>query len=253
MKSILDEAQREVLERLCRSSVLLGFDFDGTLAPIVADPDAACVRASTRRLLVELAGLYPCVVISGRAVRDVEQRLRGVALRAVIGNHGLESATSGNGTPGNGTLGVVQLVKGWRKNLEPVVAGLEGVELEDKGHSLAIHYRRSRHKEKALAELERALATLGDMRLIGGKQVLNVLPLGAPHKGTALESERRRLGCDTAFFIGDDETDEDVFGEERPGLLTVRVGASTTSRAHYCLEDQAEIDALLERLAAFRR
>jgi trehalose 6-phosphate phosphatase len=134
------------------------------------------------------------------------------------------------------------------------LAGLAGVELEDKTYSLALHYRRSRRKKEAVARIAQALATLGEVRVIGGKQVVNVLPLGAPHKGVALERERDRLGCDTAFFIGDDETDEDVFALDRPGrLLTVRVGSARLSLASYCLERQAEIDALLARLIELRR
>jgi trehalose 6-phosphate phosphatase len=92
------------------------------------------------------------------------------------------------------------------------------------------------------------------VRVIGGKQVVNVLPLGAPHKGVALERERDRLGCDTAFFLGDDETDEDVFALDHPGrLLGVRVGAARRSHAAYYLKSQREVDALLARLIALRR
>jgi trehalose 6-phosphate phosphatase len=89
--------------------------------------------------------------------------------------------------------------------------------------------------------------------VIGGKLVVNVLPPGAPHKGVALERERHRLGCDTALFVGDDETDEDVFALDRPGrLVTVRVGRARATQASYCLRGQAEIDRLLGRLIALR-
>jgi len=246
MKHILDGAQREVLDQLSWSNVLLGFDFDGTLAPIVDDPARAQMKLSTRRLLGQLAQLYPCVVISGRSVRDVESRLEGIALRSVIGNHGLE--------PWRSSVSLRRQVALWRRRLAPLLAELAGVELEDKTYSLAIHYRRSRAKKAALASISAALAGIGDVRRIAGKQVVNVLPLGAPHKGMALERERDRLRCDTAFFIGDDETDEDVFGLGRPGrLLTVRVGRSRATQASYCLGKQSEIDALLQRLIELRR
>lgn len=246
MKNILAAAQRDVLAQLAWANVLLGFDFDGTLVPIVARPDDAALRASTRRLLVELAGLYPCVVISGRAMRDVERRLAGVPLRAIVGNHGLE--------PWRATDTMRRQVELWKAELAPALAGLPGVELEDKAYSLAVHYRRSRRKKLALRAISQALARLGEVRVIGGKQVVNVLPPGAPHKGVALERERDRLGCDTAFFIGDDETDEDVFALDRPGrLLTVRVGPTRASQASYCLARQAEMDALLARLIELRR
>jgi trehalose 6-phosphate phosphatase len=246
VKNLLAPPQREVLEQLAWSNVLLGFDYDGTLAPIVADPERAVLRESTRRRLHEVAELYPCVVISGRAVRDVERRLTGIPLRSVVGNHGLE--------PWRATEEVRRQVARWRETLAPRVAELAGVVIEDKTYSLALHYRRSRRKKEALAGIVRAVAQLGELRVIGGKQVVNVLPLGAPHKGVALERERDRLGCDTALFVGDDETDEDVFALDRPGrLVTVRVGSARASQASYCLRSQAEMDLLLGRLIELRR
>ena len=246
MKNILAEPQREVLAQLAWSNVLLGFDFDGTLAPIVSEPAKAALPPSTRRLLEELASLYPCVVISGRAVGDVQPRLAGIPLRAVIGNHGLE--------PWRATDELRRTVERWKAVLEPAIAALPGVVLEDKTYSLALHYRRSRRKKEALAGIVRAVAQLGELRVIGGKLVVNVLPPGAPHKGVALERERDRLGCDTALFVGDDETDEDVFALDRPGrLVTVRVGSARASQASYCLRSQAEMDLLLARLIELRR
>jgi len=246
MRHILAEAQREVLTQLSWSDLLVAFDFDGTLAPIVPDPERAELLPGTRRRLRELAGLYPCVVISGRSVRDVERRVHGLGLRAVIGNHGLE--------PWRATHDLELVVQRWRAFLERTLAELPGVELEDKTYSIAVHYRRSRQKKRARAAIQSALSELSGARVIGGKQVINVVPAGAPHKGMALERERDRLGCDTALFVGDDETDEDVFALEDPGrLLTVRVGPLRSSQASYCLHSQAEIDELMDRLIDLRR
>jgi trehalose 6-phosphate phosphatase len=246
MKHILAAAQNRILEQLSWSDVLLGFDFDGTLAPSVSDPDRAAPRARTLRKLGELARLYPCVVISGRSVPDREPRLGGVALRGVIGNPGIE--------PWRGSDELRRTVARWRTELERALAPAEGVVVEDKRLSLAIHYRRSRSKKAARGAIVSALGELDGARIIGGKQVVNVLPLGAPHKGMALERERDRLGCDTALFVGDDDTDEDVFALDRPGrLLGIRVGRTPASQAPYCLRDQREIDDLLDRLIALRR
>jgi len=83
---------------------------------------------------------------------------------------------------------------------------------------------------------------------------VNVLPPDAPHKGLALERLRTEQGCDTALYVGDDETDEDVFTLDRPGqLLSVRVGASGRSQAAYFLKNQGEIDVLLDLLLRARR
>jgi len=83
-----------VLERLARRRVLLGFDFDGTLAPIVADRTAGQMRAETRALLARVCSLYRCAIISGRSVGDLRGRLAGVHPRYLFGNHGIEPSPS---------------------------------------------------------------------------------------------------------------------------------------------------------------
>jgi trehalose-6-phosphatase len=83
------------------------------------------------------------------------------------------------------------------------------------------------NKKLARAAILEAAASLGDVRIVGGKQVVNLLPKGAPDKGKALERERERLCCDTAIYVGDDETDEDVFALDQPTrLLSIRVERS---------------------------
>ena len=243
MRDILAAASGDVLDRFARSRPLLAFDFDGTLAPIVADPARAAMRASTRRLLERAAGAYPCIVISGRSRADVGRRLHGVRLRGVVGNHGLE--------PWRAAPRLVREVRRFVPLLEARLRGVAGVVIEDKGLSLAVHYRRSRDKQEARARIRAAAARLGPARLMGGKQVLNILPAGAPDKGLALERARARLGRATAVYVGDDETDEDVFRLARSKrLLAIRVGRKRGSAAPYYIRTQADIDRLLRRLLA---
>jgi trehalose 6-phosphate phosphatase len=245
MRDLLSRAGREVLQQFAWSNVLLAFDYDGTLAPIVRDPDKAAMRAPTRRLLIEVAARYPCIVVSGRAQPDARRWLRGIPLQEVIGNHGIE--------PWQATLPVRKEVERWAPILLRRLSAFRGVQVENKTFSIAVHYRRSREKKRARAAILAAVAALGPIRLIGGKQVVNILPEGAPHKGIALERERDRLRADTAIYVGDDETDEDVFGLDHPGrLLTVRVGPKRTSQASYYLRNQAAVDDLLRILVGLR-
>jgi len=245
MKNILSQSNREVLRQFAWSNMLLAFDFDGTLAPIVADPAKARMRAQTRELLWELTKLSRVIVISGRAQPDILKKLRGVGVCEVIGNYGI-----GPWHPSNRHVAEVQR---WRPVLDACVASLKGVKIEDKIFSVAIHYRQSREKKKARSAILTAAASLGPVRVIGGKQVVNILPNGAPHKGIALELERDRLHCDTALYVGDDETDEDVFALDQPGrLLTIRVGLKRTSAARYYIPNQVAIDDLLRLLLDLR-
>ena len=77
------------------SNVLLAFDYDGTLAPLVNAPAHATMRASTRRLLRRASKLFPCVVITGRAKADAIGRLRNIEVCRVVGNHGAEPSPHG--------------------------------------------------------------------------------------------------------------------------------------------------------------
>lgn len=246
MKDLLARTQKELLFQLAHSRVLLAFDFDGTLAPIVEDRDAAGMQETTRGLLGRLSKLYPTAVISGRSQRDVRDRMRGLGVKYVIGNHGLE--------PGIRIERFEDAVKEVLPALEAALSGVQGVEVEDKRYSLAIHYRRARQKASARKAILDAVAPLTAFRIIGGKLVMNLVPVGAAHKGDAVLDLREREGADIAFYIGDDLTDEDVFTLDQPGrLFTVRVGLSKSSAARYFVRNQRQIDRLLTELIALRK
>ncbi len=243
MKSLLAPQNRSVLHRLARGRVLLAFDFDGTLAPIVADPARARLRPRTRRLLTEVARKYPCVVISGRNRADVVRRVSGIPLRRVFGNHGIE--------PSPALPAARRAVRRWLACLKPRLEGVAGIVFDDKGATLAIHYRKSRNRPAALKAILAATADLNEARALQGLLVVDLLPKGAPNKATALRSELRRLRCESALYLGDDKTDEDVFalGWCLP-LLAVRVGRKPHSLAPYYLRNQGDVDALLAELLA---
>jgi trehalose 6-phosphate phosphatase len=244
MKDIL--ADDSVLSQLAWSNALIALDYDGTLAPIVDDPEEARMRDSTRDLLERLARAYPCIVISGRSQQDAMRRTRGTGVYEVIGNHGLE--------PWRRTEAFSARVASWIPQLRDQLADTTGVVIEDKVFSVAVHYRRAPNPKEARAEILRATEGLGEVRVVGGNCVVNLIPLGAPHKGTALEMARAQLHCDLALYVGDDETDEDVFALDDPGsLLTVRVGRDASSRATFYVRDQEQVDVLLARLIELRR
>ena len=204
------------------------------------------MRAMTARLLNELANLYPCVVISGRAQADVRSRLGAIPVQRVIGNHGVE--------PWQASGRLSAQVKRWRLSLERRLKTLPGVKVEDKTYSIAVHYRHSREKAKARSAIARAVSALDGARVIGGKQVVNVLPRTAHDKGMALLKERARLRCDTAIYVGDDDTDEDVFAlADSARVLTIRIGARSSSAASYSIRRQSDIDRLLGVLVGMRQ
>lgn len=235
----------DLLDMFAWSNVLLAFDYDGTLAPLVAAPHRARMRVSTRRLLIRASKVYPCVVISGRAQGDALGRLRGVEVCRVVGNHGAE--------PSQEADAIRRRVRRWLPVLTTHLSRRQGVFIEDKGFSVSVHYRQARERVAARRAILKVAQSLPDVRLIGGKLVVNLLVPDAPHKGLALERERAHFACDTVVYVGDDETDEDVFQLDRPGrLLSIRVGQKRSSAASYYIRNQAEIDRLLETLIALR-
>jgi len=243
MKYLLSKVSLPVVELLARERTLCAFDFDGTLAPIVADPDRAVMRARTRTLMRRLTSLYPCIVVSGRAREDVLKKLTDVPVLRVIGNHGAESRETPAGQ---------SPVEQWKTALEVGLSPIPGLWIEDKGLSLAVHYRLCANKAEVRRRILAQVHTLPRTRVFGGKQVVNVVADGAPNKGDALASERDRLRCNWVLYIGDDDNDEDAFALDG-NIVAVRVGRKLRSHAGYYLRTQAEIDMLLEALIRLRQ
>lgn len=245
MVDILAARNRATLAAFATSNVLLAFDYDGTLAPIVSTPERARLPATTRQLLTSIAHHYPCVVISGRRLDDVVKRLQGIPIWYVFGNFGHEPTPRGHRPSAR--------VADWARRLTERLPTHRGLVIEEKTYSVTIHYRHVGDKRRALAAIEDAISELPDARAIGGTQALTLLPRGGPDKGVALQQARRLFHCDNALYIGDDDTDEDAFASASPErLLAIRVGTKRTSAARYRLRRQADIDRLLRTLLALR-
>jgi trehalose 6-phosphate phosphatase len=245
MPTILDSQQRALLAGFAHSNVLLAFDYDGTLVPIAPTPAAPRMRTTTRQLLIQAARLYPCVIISGRALDDLSTRLEGIPVWYLFGNHGLEPLPPG-GVPSTP-------VPHWVEQLQQLLPDDPGIVIEDKRYSVTIHYRNAMDKHGAVEAIDRIVAHLPDARALGGAEAVSLLPRGGPNKGVALQQACRWFVCDSAIYVGDDGTDEDAFSSTYPEkLLAIRVGADDTSRARFHLESQAEIDSLLQILVDVR-
>lgn len=242
------EGERD-LDEVARGKSLLAFDFDGTLAPIVDDRETARMDARSSSVLRRLGALYPCAIVTGRSIDDASRRVERASVRFLIGNHGLEGGPMDRSS--------LTLLESETSNvlaaLEPHLASIDGVEVEDKGHSLSVHYRAAKDPLYAKSTIERVVSERAStMRIVGGKCVVNLVPSGAPHKGDAIVHLKEVAGVDRVLFVGDDTTDEDVFALEAPWLVSVRVGYSPDSRATYFLERQSEVVVLMEALAARR-
>jgi trehalose 6-phosphate phosphatase len=183
----------------------LVFDVDGTLSPIAPRPELAAVPEETRtelRRLVERYALVAC--LSGRAGLDA-RRLVGVDGIEYVGNHGLE-------------------LHPHARSLATAIARFRdsvGTPVEDKGVSLAYHYREAEDEDAARAELEGVAqsALLAGLEPRWGRKVLEVRPRVEADKGTALRWLIDRAHVSRALYAGDDTTDIDAFrGLSEAGL-----------------------------------
>ncbi len=247
MEYLLTETGKLELESLVKGRSLYAFDFDGTLAKIVREHHAAKLSRPIRFWLEKLAQGAPTAIISGRSVEDLQARV-GTVVPHLIGNHGSE----GPHTRQEDRQLVRETCEAWLQSItERFHDELTrcGVSIENKSYSLSFHYRTVDHRDTARSLISRVISELSPPpRIVLGKSVVNVMPPTASHKGTALLEYMRRLDCSLALYVGDDETDEDVFALRDHRILTVRIGKKQGSSARYFLKRQAEIAAVLRFL-----
>lgn len=204
------EATETLLRPLLQVSRLgLLADLDGTLSPIVPVPEDAGITAENHRLLSHLAQKIALVaVVSGRSVGDVYKRIRLNGL-VYIGNHGMETW--------DGSAAAIRPEAGaFRAALERVIQQLQphlvpGMMLDDKGASLALHYRQAGDFDIDTFRLlvERAAAQ-NNLAMFEGRKVFELRPPLAINKGSVLEQLAAEYELDAAVFIGDDTTDADA-------------------------------------------
>lgn len=226
---------------------LLVFDFDGTLAPIVAQPDAARAPLAVARALEALMQHHVVAIVTGRAVQDVSGRL-GFVPHHILGSHGAEDPADEHGAARlahhRSALDGLRLAcaRAWAPALQDA-----GVQVEDKGLSLAFHYRVARDRQQALSVVRGLLTEHGaGLRTFDGKCVVNAMADEAPDKADAVETLVARTGIARVVFAGDDVNDEPVFERRRPGWFTVKVGGDPRqSAADFHLGGTAEMALFL--------
>lgn len=243
MPHLLQPSGEDALAAVLRRSPLLAFDFDGTLTPIVATPDQARISQAVSGKLQRLASRLPVAIVTGRRVDDVRPRL-GFQPHFVVGNHGAEMDEADVAQ----AAGALQEVRGELERRE-VELTRAGIMVEDKGLSLALHYRLSRRPDEALALIREVLRPAQPRcRTFSGKMVENVVPADAPDKALAVHRLVAHCNVSCAIFVGDDVNDEPVFASAPRDWLTIRVGRAPDSRAGYFLDSTAEVGLLLDRM-----
>jgi len=229
---------------------LIATDFDGTLAPIVADPREARADPGAVAALRELAGLVGTLaVITGRPAAEAVELggFESVPGLIVLGHYGLER-WQGGALTGPGDLPGVEAA---RERLPGMLAGAgapEGVWVEDKGSALAVHTRRAADPVGALAALREPLAGLAaDVGLVvePGRLVIELRPPGMD-KGAALTALVAERQAGPVLFAGDDLGDLAAFAAVRALRGEGHPGATVCSASGEVSELAAEADLVVD-------
>ena len=248
LRPLLGPQGLAALAALVRSPALFAFDFDGTLAPIRPRPDDVQVSATIALRLEKLARVRPVAIVTGRRIADVRGRL-GFVPSWIIGNHGAED----DGDP-DAASRAHQALDALRERLLAREEGLSraGIVVEDKGQSLALHFRTAPDREAAAAMIEDVLAGFTPaLHVFGGKLVYNAVAADAADKAVAVRRLLARAGVQAAFFAGDDVNDEPVFAAAQQGWVTVRIGCDRReSAARFCIDGPQEMAGVLDRILA---
>jgi len=232
------------------SSLAVATDYDGTVTPIVSHPGEAELPARARRALETLAGVKGArvMVLSGRALDDLRKQI-GVQGVALCGNAGLESENEQGEREMHVPPGK-EVPVSLRTELEAWCQRFPGAWLEDKGHSVALHYRNVPQRFQGAfgaGVRRRARPHRGAATLVHGKKVFEVMPAISWNKADALERWWDNRGM--LFFFGDDTNDEPVHARvSEKGGTAVAVGR-VVSKAGYALRGPNEVVWFLEWLS----
>ncbi|HKJ93919.1 MAG TPA: trehalose-phosphatase [Longimicrobiales bacterium] len=247
------QAWRE--RRRLAGRMLVAVDFDGTLSPIVERPEDAAIVPAARAALSDLAARGDTVVavVSGRSLADVRARV-GLAGVFYAGNHGLEIEGPGLERVHPAAASARPHLAAAGRRLASELAAWPGVQVEDKGLTLSVHYRRADAGvgERVVAAARR-VCDAASLRLTEGKKVVELRPAVDWDKGraTVFLLEVVAPGGAPVLFIGDDRTDEDAFralGQGGAGVLVSAAPPPDTAATAF-VRSPAEVAALLRELA----
>ena len=248
------ERARLVDARRRGTRLVLLFDYDGTLVPIVEHPSLAALSADTQHQLEQLA-LTPSIaigVLSGRAIDDLRDRV-GIEDAYYVGTSGLE-LSYGSSPIVEPEPASAALVAAVAMTLRRALAGYVGAWLEQKPFGMTVHYRRvcPNQIEALQAAVAGALASSSSaVRVVRGAMAIEIVPDVGLTKGTALRMIVEHVGGAAVLplYAGDDANDaEALVAAADLGGIAIGVGPRAPSPAQYHLPGASSVGSLVEAL-----
>lgn len=269
-----------MFEQITRASVgkkiVMFLDYDGTLSPIVEDPDRAFMSDEMREAVRDTASFFPTAIVSGRC-RDKVYSFVKLTELYYAGSHGMDikgpppgSRCNGN-RMNNGESVLCQpaseflpMIDEVYKTLVESTKSIPGAKVETNKFCLSVHFRCVDEKswDDLAKQVKLVLSEYPKLKLTYGRKVLEIRPTIEWDKGKALEFLLEALGYANSnddvlpIYIGDDRTDEDAFKVLRErgqglGILVSKVPKETN--ASYSLQEPSEVMSFLRRLAEWKR
>ncbi|KAF8679237.1 hypothetical protein HU200_046011 [Digitaria exilis] len=251
--------------------IVMFLDYDGTLSPIVEDPDRAVMSEEMRDAVRRLAEHFPTAIVSGRC-RDKVFNFVKLTELYYAGSHGMDiegpAKQQSKHVKANAEEAVVQYQAGSEflpiieevyHTLTAKMESIPGAMVENNKYCLSVHFRCVQEEEwnDVEEEVRSVLKEYPDLKLTHGRKVLEIRPSIKWDKGKALEFLLQSLGYAGRsdvfpIYIGDDRTDEDAFKVLRSigqgiGILVTKFPKETA--ASYSLRDPAEVKEFLCKMA----
>ncbi|KAM1052762.1 hypothetical protein ACFX13_000352 [Malus domestica] len=261
----------QIIDASKGKQIVMFLDYDGTLSPIVEDPDRAFMSDAMRKTVKKVARCFPTAIVSGRC-RDKVYKFVRLAELYYAGSHGMDIKGPAKGSkymkvsqgvlcqPASEFLPMIDEVY---RLLVDKTKSTPGAKVENNKFCLSVHFRCVDEKKwnELFLQVRSILKEYSMLKLTQGRKVLEIRPTIKWDKGKALEFLLESLGyanCTDVFpvYIGDDRTDEDAFKVLRErgqgfGIL-VSKGPKETN-ATYSLQEPAEVMDFLQRLVEWKR
>lgn len=245
----------ELMQIKGNRKIAIFLDYDGTLTPIISDPDSAELPDDNREIITDLSNITPVTIISGRDLRDLKSK---VEINTVIyaGSHGFDiTGPDGLEMVHDSEKEVTPALDDAEKRLNEELKDIRGAKIERKKFAIAVHYRNVEQKyvQEIKDAVQKEAGRHGILKTGSGKKVLELKPNINWNKGYALNWLTEKLGWNREkylrIYLGDDITDEDGFealSEDGIGILVGTHGEKTS--ASFALRNTNEVTKFLQHL-----
>ncbi len=245
----------EVFHLLDGRDPVVFLDYDGTLAPIVSNPEMAVMSDETREILKKLASCTTVAIVSGRDRMDVATKV-GFENLIYAGSHGYDISGPDNFSfqlpEGEEVLRDLEQAD---ENLRKQLAAIPGAVVERKRYAIAVHYRNVEAEDvaKVIEAVDKELANHEKLKRGEGKKILELKPAADWHKGKAITWLLKTMNFGNErympVFIGDDITDEDALKSIQNLGVGILVGShGQDTAASFRLDSIEEVTSFLELL-----